>query len=224
MLALTLLPFLLFTGFTASFAAPSRRQTDCIPPQALYLPEYQTTITPPDETLQFVTLGVGIQFYNCSPQGTYTYTGASDNVFDISPLYPSPLFYNVQNLAYADWLSYEGFNFAQHITDTYGAELVGRHFFEYDANGLTPVWNFTEVYGPSAVALGVVVGDLPSPDSDPGSVDWQHLYVTSGSLAQEILLIYTNGGEPPSQCLPGSEISVKFTAQYWLYGGPVGAC
>jgi hypothetical protein len=69
MLAQTLLPFLLFT---ASFAAPSRRQTVCVPPQALYLPKWQTTITPPAEALQFVTLGVGDQHYNCSDQGTYT--------------------------------------------------------------------------------------------------------------------------------------------------------
>jgi hypothetical protein len=69
MLAQTLLPFLLFT---ASFATPSRRQTDCIPSQDLYLPSSQTTITRPDETLQFVTLGIGRQNYTCSSQGTYT--------------------------------------------------------------------------------------------------------------------------------------------------------
>jgi hypothetical protein len=69
MLALTLLPFLLFT---ASFAAPSRRQMVCIPSQALYLPSSQNEITLPAEKLQFVTLGIGVQNYTCSPQGSYT--------------------------------------------------------------------------------------------------------------------------------------------------------
>ena len=73
MLALTHLPFLLFT---ASFAAPSKRQTplvsDCVPPGALYLPRWQTEITPPAEVLQFVTMGVGNQNYTCSDQGSYT--------------------------------------------------------------------------------------------------------------------------------------------------------
>jgi hypothetical protein len=71
MLTLSLLPFLLFT---ASFAAPQafKRQTDCIPPQALQLPSGQTEITPPTEKLQYVTLGIGNQNYTCSSDGTYT--------------------------------------------------------------------------------------------------------------------------------------------------------
>jgi hypothetical protein len=70
MLALTVFPFLLFT---ASLAAPSRRQIACIPPQALYLPSSQIEITAPTgEVLQFVTLGIGRQNYTCSPQGDYS--------------------------------------------------------------------------------------------------------------------------------------------------------
>ena len=130
-------------------------------------------------------------------------------MYDIGPIYPrpgsTPLFYNVQNLVFADWLTYDGYNFTEQITESYseyyGIELVGQHYFQNSTtgNGLTPVWDLTQTYGPNAIALAEVVGDLPSPDSDPGSVDWQHLTVTSGSLAQEILLLYTDGGEPPSQ-------------------------
>jgi len=225
MLALSFLPFLLFT---ASLAAPSRRQIDCVPPQALYLPQYQTAITPPAEKLQFVTLGVGNQNYTCSPQGTYTSTGAVVEVFDISPTFPSSVFYDVQNLAFADWLSYDGDNpydpnFIQQIADSYGIEPIGQHYFQNGANGLTPIWDFRQVYGSNAIALAKEAGDLPSPE--PGSVDWLHLTVSSGGLAQDILRLYTNGGEPPSQCLPGSgDISVKFTTDYWLYGGTTGKC
>jgi hypothetical protein len=67
MLVHTLLPFLLFT---ASFAVPSRRQADCIISDALDIPGFP--FTRPEETLQFVTLGIGRQSYTCSSQGTYT--------------------------------------------------------------------------------------------------------------------------------------------------------
>jgi hypothetical protein len=123
-------------------------------------------------------------------------------VFDISPTFPSPLFYNIENVTLADWLSHDDSNlddwqeFVQQITDTYGIEHIGQHYFQKGANGLTPVWDFI-AYGPNAIASAKVVGDLPSPE--PGSVDWQHLTVTSGVLAHDILNIYTNGGEPPSQ-------------------------
>ena len=126
--------------------------------------------------------------------------GAVAEVFDISPTYPSPLFYDIQNVTFADWLSYDGNDdrvFFQQITDCYGIEDIGQQYFQNGENGLIPVWNFTQLNRPDAFATGVVVGSLPSPYS--GSIDWQHLYVTSGSLAQEILLLYTDGGEPPSQ-------------------------
>jgi hypothetical protein len=129
----------------------------------------------------------------------YRSIGAFANLFDISTIYPSPLFYNVTNLAYEDWVNYDGSNFGQHITDYYGAKPIGLHYYQTGTNGLTPVWDFSLAYGPTAVASAKVVGDIPSPDSDPGSVDWLHLTVTSGSLAQDILLLYTDGGEPPEQ-------------------------
>ena len=134
----------------------------------------------------------------------YRSIGAVANLFDISTIYPSPLFYNVTNLAFEDWVNYDSDdpndpNFSHHITDFYGAEPIGQNYFQTGTDGLTPVWDFSQSYGATAVALAKVVGDLPSPDSDPGSVDWQHLTVTSGSLAQDILLLYTDGGEPPSQ-------------------------
>jgi hypothetical protein len=167
----------------------------------------------------------------------YRSTGAVAEVFDLSPTFPSPLFYNIQNVTLADWLSYDSNDdqiFFQQITDSYGIEDIGQQYFQNGANGLIPVCDFRKEHRSDAIALAVVlvVGNLPSPYS--GSVDWQHLYVTSGSLAQEILLLYTDGGEPPSQvriprsvmcsarlnvaffwCTPGSgDILVKFTAQY----------
>jgi hypothetical protein len=132
----------------------------------------------------------------------YRSTGAVVEVFDISPTYPSSEFYNVQNLAFEDWQAYVGDNpydpnFIQQISDAYYIDVVGQHYFQNGVDGLTPVWDFRQVYGPNAIALGKVVGDLPS--TDAGSVDWLHLTVSSGDLAQDILRVYTVGGDPPSQ-------------------------
>jgi hypothetical protein len=127
-------------------------------------------------------------------------------VFDISPTFPSPLFYNVQEVTLADWKSYDGNDnptddqvFFQQITDSYGIEDIGQQYFQNGANGLTPVWDFRQEHRPDAIASAEVVQYIPSPEL--GSVQWQHLTVTSGSLAQDILLLYTDGGEPPSQVI-----------------------
>ena len=135
----------------------------------------------------------------------YRSAGAVVEVFDMSPTFPSPLFYNIQNVTLADWLNYDGTDdqvFFQQITDSYGIEDIGKQYYQNGANGLVQVWDFTQRDRPDAIATAVVVGSLASPYS--GSVDWQHLNVTSGGLAQEILLLYTAGGEPHSQVsIPG---------------------
>jgi hypothetical protein len=132
----------------------------------------------------------------------YRSIGAFAYLFDISPIYSRapPLFYNVQDLAFENWVNNNSYDF---INDYYGAKPIGQHYFQSGkqtgTDGVAPVWDFTEAYGPTAMAYAEVVGDLPSPDSDPGSVDWQQLTVTAGVLAQDILRVYTNGGEPPNQ-------------------------
>ena len=123
-------------------------------------------------------------------------------LYDISPLYTrsSPSFYNVQNLAFVDWLGGHAIDrqITQQIADSFGIEIVGVLNSQSTAGSLAPVWDLTQTYGSNAIAFGKVVGDLPSPYWDPGNVDWLHLTVTSGGLAQDILRVYTNGGEPLS--------------------------
>ena len=55
--------------------------------------------------------------------GDYAY------LYDISPIYTpsSPLFYNVQNLAFADWLNYHD---PRQIAFDYSNEIVGQHYFQ----------------------------------------------------------------------------------------------
>ena len=130
--------------------------------------------------------------------GDYAY------LYDISPIYTpsSPLFYNVQNIAFANWLNYHD---PRQIAFDYGIEIVGQYYFQNSTNGLTPVWNLTQTYGPNAIAFAMVVGDFSSPDSplpdSDGNVDWLYLTVTSGDFAQDILRVYTNGGETPNQVI-----------------------
>jgi hypothetical protein len=156
-------------------------------------------------------------------------------VFDISSLFPSvlTLFSDIQGGALATWTSYDGNDnptddqvFFKQVTKAYGIQDIGQQYFRNGADGLTPVWDFTQVYGPNAIAYAELVGSVsssltPSPelDSPSGSVDWQYLDVTSGSLAQEILLVYTDGGEPPSQVrIPRSiKCSARLNLAFLVY-------
>jgi hypothetical protein len=226
MCALSLLPLLLAT---ACFAAPSRRAQNCIPNQSVYLPQFQNVITAPSDPLQWVTVGVGNQNYTCSDSGTYTSTGAVVQVFDISSLFPGPEYYSVQDSLFFGWVGYEGDdpsdpNLIQQITDDFGIQLLGQHYFINSGDSIAPVWDLRETQGQDAVVVATVVGDIPSPGGPP-SVDWLELNAATGCLASTILRLYTVGGDPPPICSPNSDdISVKFTTQYMLYGGSVGTC
>ena len=136
----------------------------------------------------------------------YRSPGLVAEVFDISPTFPSPLFYNIENVTLADWLSFDDNEmtdqnfqtFLQQITDSYGIANIGQHYLQYaaDSPDIISVFDFTQTYGPNAIVLAEEVNELPSPE--PGSVNWKSMIATSGGLAQVILDIYTNGGEPPS--------------------------
>jgi hypothetical protein len=148
-------------------------------------------------------------------------------VFDISSIFPSPLFDHIEGVTLAKWTSYDGNDnptddqvFFKQITDAYGIQDIGQQYFQNGADGLTPVWDFAQVYGPNAIAYAEVDKSVASPAWSPDSgVDWQHLDVTSGSLAQEILLVYTDGGEPPSQVrIPRSiKCSARLDVAFLVY-------
>jgi len=67
------------------------------------------------------------------------------------------------------------------------------------------------------VAAGV--GNIPSPDGT-NDVTWVQLKKVQGDLADSVYRVETVGGQPPSSCTAGSQpVSIKYTAQYWFFGG-----
>ena len=124
----------------------------------------------------------------------YRSPGLVAEVFDISSAFPSPLFYHVENLALADWLD----DMSDETFPEYGIEQIGQYYRQYDASGvdIQDVFDFTQTYGPNAIVMAFSVNELPSPD--PGNSNWMSMVATSGDLAQVILDVSTNGGEPPS--------------------------
>jgi hypothetical protein len=120
-------------------------------------------------------------------------------VFDISSLFPSAEFNSIQNDLFSDWVGFEGNdpndpNLTQ-ITNNFNISHIGTHYFIGNGNGsIQPVWDLRDTQGSQAVVVAAVIEDLPQ---TPPNVDWLHLDKVSGDLADDILRIFTVGGDPP---------------------------
>jgi hypothetical protein len=121
-------------------------------------------------------------------------------VFDITPLFPSPEYYAIQDDLFFGWAGYEGDdpndpNLTLQISDDFGIPHIGLHYFiGDDKGGIAPVWDFRDTLGPNAVIVAAVTADLPEPFPD---VDWLSLDNVSGDLADFVLRLYAVGGDPP---------------------------
>jgi len=224
-LALTLL------SATVAFALPSARSSGCSLTKAiLSLPTGQSILVAPSTpTPHYIGIGVGVQNYTCTSGGNYTNVGAVAELFDVSCLNPSS-YDEFTQLAFDAWKdASKELTAADLITDLAFIDpkvVLGQHYFitnPITGSGLSPKWDFTsasEKGHPDAFAVGAKVGDLPAPTDPATNIDWLQLKVVQGDLATQIYRVETKGGQPPSSCTPGSaEISVKYTSQYWLYGG-----
>ncbi|KZT25687.1 hypothetical protein NEOLEDRAFT_1241563 [Neolentinus lepideus HHB14362 ss-1] len=189
----------------------------------LHLPAEQTVLSPPNVTLSYVALGLGVQNYTCSNTSTWTNVGAVAELFDISCLYNTPLFDPISNAAFAAW----------NVTPEAPLDLIsafsgnpivlGQHYFipSPTGSGVSPKFDFTsarEKGHPEAFVVGAKVGDLPAP-TGKGDVDWLQLKSVQGELASTVYRLQTRGGQPPASCKQGSPpLSVKYAAQYWFFG------
>ncbi|KAE9404664.1 hypothetical protein BT96DRAFT_412731 [Gymnopus androsaceus JB14] len=181
----------------------------------------------------FIGLGVGTQNYTCGSTGTYTTVGALAELFDASCLYGTSSFTDLSSTAFAAWN-------ASATSDVFDSKTVistarvmtspstlGQHYFipnPVTGTGLSPKWDFTSnAFAGNSAAF--VVGNKTDDDAAPtgtSNIDWLYLtnLTSTGTLANEIYRINTQGGQPPASCTPGSpEIFVKYTAMYWLTGG-----
>jgi len=221
---------------STALAFPFTLSTDCnLSHATLKVPANQTQLTSPTTAPTFVGLGVGVQNYTCNATSeTWVNVGAVAELFDISCLYRDTTAFNSAALgAYDLWsiapADISAIQLVQIMNFLDAPDILGQHYFVTNpitGSGLSPKFDFTSsgrtAGNPNAFVVGAKTGDLLSPDNSKLDVDWLQLSGVEGDLAKEIFRVQTNGGQPPSNCTAGSpELSVRYTAQYWFFGGSV---
>ena len=98
-----------------------------------------------------------------------------------------------------------------------GPPVLGRHMYVPNPTA-SAKWDFTSsgatASNANAYAIGVKVGDLPSPDPTE-NINNLMTKSTEGNLASQILRVQTHGGQPPAECNSwGADITVKYPAHY----------
>jgi len=199
----------------------------------LSLPSNQTVLTGQTSAPSFVAVAVGVQNYTCNSTSlTYSNVGAVAELFDISCLSGTPAFSTIQNDAYGIWNHAPTSVTAQDVIKKLGRNplVLGQHYYVPNPNttagnpAISPKWDFTsgaEKGNAQAYVVGAKIGDLPAP-TGKSDVDWVQLKKVEGELADTVYRVDTKGGQPPTSCTAGAPLlSVKYTAQYWLFGGSV---
>ncbi|KAJ3981916.1 putative malate dehydrogenase [Lentinula detonsa] len=190
-----------------------------------------TTLPAPSFATSFIGLGVGMQNYTCGSAGTYLSTGALADLFDVSCLVGQSSFNTLQTTAFAVWNSSTSTSVSS-TSDVLSSAgvlsspiILGQHYFitnPVTGSGLSPKWDFTSnalAGNADAFVVATKVDDVAAPTGS-ADVDWLYLTNLTGTLANEVYRIDTQGGQPPASCMAGSaDITVKYTSMYWLTGG-----
>jgi len=197
-------------------------------------PAQQTALGSPTTPLAAVGLAFGVQNYTCSANNVFVSAGAVAEIFDISHLAStnSKLVSTIHNDLFNLWNSSRvGSTTVQELIVALPSivppnMILAQHYFiNNSAGGISPVWDFRATQKFNGVENAVFVGKAlaSTPDSNPTkNVPWLHLGKVSGDISDEIYRIFTVGGVAPSSCVSGTNISVKYTSQYWFYGGSLG--
>ncbi|KAN0133461.1 hypothetical protein V8E53_008629 [Lactarius tabidus] len=176
-------------------------------------PNFIKPSTPP----VFVALITGFYYnYSCSRDANWQFGGSSGSAFDISSLFSSAQFMNIQFDAFEDMLNSHGPNpfFATTVENKYVVKLLGQYSdTEGSDGGFKPEVDFSSTGGGFVVTR--VTADTKSPS--PTAVDWLKMHATSGSLANTVLLIGTVAGlQPIDDCEPGYPPATSpFCTQLW---------
>ncbi|KAF8549031.1 hypothetical protein OG21DRAFT_1515604 [Imleria badia] len=219
----TLFSAVLFWGSVYSIPTARQLSASCSLSKArLQVPANQIQLTAP----------TFLPNYTCSgTSSTYVLTGAVAELFDSSCLYGTPAFDTAPGLAYTAWEASTDLATPQDVITSLGLIpdplVLGQHMYvpSPTGSGLSPKWDFTSSGGTAgnldAYVIGVKAGDLPS--SNPAvNIDNLMIKAIKGDLASLIFRVQNNGGQAPAGCgTQGANITVKYTAQYWFFGGNV---
>jgi hypothetical protein len=197
----------------------------------LPLPAGQTTLQQPtNESAHFIGVAFGVQNYTCSSANTYTSVGAVAELFDISCYYGSPLFNIIQEPLFEMWSKLPDDITVQEAIEFLPSYvpvdlILAQHYFINTTGVLSPTWDFRASQRFHDVGDALFVGksraSLPDPVNATESVAWLDVEHVSGDIAAEVFRVSTVGGQPPTTCTSGTspDIHVKYTSQYWFFGG-----
>jgi len=199
-------------------------------------PAQQTALGSPTTPLAAVGLGFGVQNYTCSSNNVFVSAGAVAELFDISCLASSnsTLLSTIHTDLFNLWDSPRAGNVTiQQLIQALPnvvpeCMILAQHYFiQNGAGGISPAWDFRAAPKFEGVAGALFVGKPLAniPDADPTkNIAWLHIGKVSGDISDEVYRISTVGGVAPSSCVSGTtkDISVKYTSQYWFYGGSLG--
>ncbi len=137
--------------------------------------------------------------------GRVSSVGAVADMFDISCLYGTPEFANIQNDAYDIWQKCNRLDVSEsklipEFLQKFNIPLVGYHYFINDNGTLRPKFDFTSAGStkgnPDAFVVATKAVDVPAPRNC--DIDWLELTALSGKLADEVFRVYTRAGRPPT--------------------------
>jgi len=193
----------------------------------LKVPANQTQLVAPKYAPSYVALTIGTQNYTCNTTtSAYTLLGAMAELFDSSCLYGTPAFDRAPTVAYDAWSAAGDIVTPRELITILellpNPAVLGQHYYVLNplGPGLSPKWDFTSsgatAGNSNAYVIGAKIGDLPSTNSS--NIDSLMVKGVEGELASEVFRVNTHGGQPPSKCTAGdSNITVKYTAQYWFF-------
>jgi hypothetical protein len=133
--------------------------------------------------------------------------GTVAQMYDISCLYGTAEFAQIQDDAYDVWSDYSSTDpyepgLAVQLQSEFDISVIGQYYFiDGPNNTLSPKFDFTSS-GPNAGNLEAFVvatkaGDIAAP-SGSEDIDWVRLQGVEGELANEIYRVYTKKGQPPT--------------------------
>ncbi|KDQ09119.1 hypothetical protein BOTBODRAFT_191309 [Botryobasidium botryosum FD-172 SS1] len=201
-------------------ATPTPSQYGC-PAQddVLQLPDGQSQLcVPPGEKPSRILLGIGRQFYACSPlNGSYAFAGAEAGLYDISCDYGTSDFDTISCDSYNE-MSQDASVLMSKLLNPYTNGYLGTFSYVSTESGVSPEWNFTQLYPSVEFVIGTEVGRIPAPTSSQ-DIDWIQWTNIDGNLARTMFQVETKGGQAPDVCPFGSpDAYVPYVAQYWLFG------
>ncbi|TKA30710.1 hypothetical protein B0A50_02430 [Salinomyces thailandicus] len=171
-------------------------------------------------TLQYVTLGLGVQNYTCNGQ-RYIQNEAGDGahatLYDATH-YLGALPTEINTLPPRRLFAYESLHQREQVANVAPhLQVLGEHFF---TSALVPTFDLSEAKPPLRLSAAKAAA-VPAPTDD--AVAWLYLVDRDDGQSDGLKAVYrveTVKGVAPSSCTAeetGSQLAVSYAAEYWFY-------